>query len=65
MPQTYWLTAEPLRADTSLVAPWSRVRVAVLFWSLVSPTVLSTASGFAYHPDQDGYGDDGDDHQDE
>jgi hypothetical protein len=41
------------------------VRVAVLFRGLVSLTVLSTASGFAYYTDQDGDGDDGDDYQDE
>jgi len=41
------------------------VGVAVLFWGVVSLAVRVAASGFAYYPDQDGNGDDGDDYQDE
>jgi hypothetical protein len=41
------------------------MRVLVSFRRIVSPLIRATTSGFAYHPDQDGDGDDGDDYQDE
>jgi hypothetical protein len=41
------------------------MRVVVTFRRIVSPVIRPAASGFTYHPDHDGDGDDGDDYQNE
>ena len=48
-----------LKPDCYLFAAWSRISIRRLVF------VLAAAPGFAYYPDQDGDGDDGDDYQDE
>jgi hypothetical protein len=48
-----------------LPAARSGVGIVVLFRGSVFPVAIVAASGFTYHPDQDGNGDDNDDYQDE
>ena len=58
------LKAEPVGRSVlrSLSASRSRVAAGILFRGF--GIVLAASSGFAYYPDQDGDGDDGNDYQD-